>query len=191
MSPPLALVIPALWAMWGICWTIASAFAKPVRRRESAASRASHVVPLALGAALLASPRLAGPVLDARLLPRGPAWLGLGTALVAAGLLFSVTARLQLGRNWSATVTLKQDHTLTRGGPYRIVRHPIYTGILLAVLGTAVADGEWRGLLALAAVLVAFLWKLRIEERFMLEAFGEEYARYRRDVPAALVPWVC
>jgi len=186
---PSALAIPALWAAWVVYWMIASAFAKPVRRRESLASRASHVVPLALGAALLASRRFAGPMLDARFLPRGPTWFWLGTTLVAAGLLFSTAARMQLGGNWSGTVTLKQDHTLTRSGPYRVVRHPIYTGMLVAVLGTAVAEGEWRGLVAVAAVLAAFLRKVRIEERFMLEAFGEEYARYRREVPA-LVPWV-
>jgi protein-S-isoprenylcysteine O-methyltransferase Ste14 len=189
MRHPLALLIPALWAMWGVYWAIASAFAKPVRRRESAASRASHVVPLVAGAALLASWRLAGPTLDARFLPHGLAWFWLGTAMVVAGLLFAVAARRHLGGNWSGIVTLKQDHTLTRSGPYRLVRHPIYTGLLLAVLGTAVAEGEWRGLVAFAAVLVAFLRKVRIEEQFMLEAFGEEYARYRREVPA-LLPWV-
>jgi protein-S-isoprenylcysteine O-methyltransferase Ste14 len=186
MRHPLALAIPGLWATWGLYWMIASAFAKPVRRRESAASRMSHVLPLALGAALLASRRLAGPVLDARFLPPGLAWFWLGTALVAAGLLFSAAARMQLGGNWSGTVTLKQDHTLTLSGPYRVVRHPIYTGMLLAVLGTAVAEGEWRGLVAFAAVSAAFLRKVRIEERFMLQAFGEEYARYQREVPALM-----
>jgi len=186
---PPALAIPLLWAAWAVCWMIASAFAKPVRRRESAPSRASHMVPLAVGAALLASRRLAGAVLDARFLPRWPTWLWLGTTLVAAGLLFSAAARMRLGGNWSGTVTLKQGHTLTCSGPYRVVRHPIYSGMLLAVLGTAMAEGEWRGLVAFAAVLAAFLRKVRIEERFMLEAFGEEYARYQREVPA-LVPWV-
>lgn len=189
MQRPLALALPALWMAWGGYWIVASAFAKPARRRESAASRASHVVPLALGAALLASRRLSGPVLDARWLPRGLAWVWLGTALVGAGLLFATLARMQLGGNWSGTVTLKEDHTLTRTGPYRVVRHPIYTGLLVAVLGTAVAEGEWRGLVAFALVLAAFLRKVRIEERFMLKAFAEEYARYRRDVPA-LLPWV-
>lgn len=189
MRHPLALVIPALWAIWGLYWMIASAFAKPVRRRESAASRASHVVPLAVGAALLASRRLAGPGLDARFLPRGLVWLWLGTALVAAGLLFSAAARMRLGGNWSGTVTVKQDHTLTRSGPYRVVRHPIYAGMLLAVLGTALAEGEWRGLVAFAAVLAAVFRKMRIEERFMLQEFGEQYVRYQREVPA-LVPWL-
>ena len=75
-------------------------------------------------------------------------WLGL--IMVAAGIAFAVWARHYLGRNWSGTVTVKQDHELIRSGPYRLVRHPIYTGLLLAILGTAVAFGEWRGLLAFA-----------------------------------------
>ncbi len=80
----------------------------------------------------------------------GP-WLWIGTALVAAGLGFAVAARAYLGRNWSGTVTLKQGHELIRTGPYRLVRHPIYTGMLLAFVGTAMARGRVRGLVALAA----------------------------------------
>jgi protein-S-isoprenylcysteine O-methyltransferase Ste14 len=87
-------------------------------------------------------------------------------------------------------VTQKQGHTLTRSGPYRFVRHPIYTGLLLAIFGSGViALGEWRGLLALALVTAACLRKVQIEERFLLEQFGDAYARYRQEV-AALVPGV-
>ena len=92
-------------------------------------------------------------------------------------------ARWQLERQ----VTLKQDHELIRSGPYRWVRHPIYTGLLLAVLGSAIALGEWRGLIALALVTAAFLRKIAIEERFLTEQFGGVYAHYSRKVPS-LVP---
>jgi protein-S-isoprenylcysteine O-methyltransferase Ste14 len=183
------LLIPAMWLLWVAYWFAASLSVKPVRRRESAASRAWHFIPLAIGAALLASPRVAGPLLDGRFLARGAASFFIGVALVAAGLLFSAAARVHLGGNWSGTITLKQDHTLTRTGPYRFVRHPIYTGILLAILGSTVALGEWRGLVALALVLFAFLRKIPIEEQFMIEQFGDDYERYRREVPA-LVPGV-
>ncbi len=85
-------------------------------------------------------------------------------------------------------MTLKQDHTLTRSGPYRFVRHPIYTGLLLAIFGSGViALGEWRGLVALALVTAAFLRKIQIEERFLQERFGDAYSRYRHEV-AALIP---
>jgi protein-S-isoprenylcysteine O-methyltransferase Ste14 len=107
----------------------------------------------------------------------------IGTALLLAGLLFAIAARRHLGGNWSGTVTLKQDHMLTRSGPYRFVRHPIYPCILLAFLGSdVVALGEWRGLLALALITAAFPRKIQIEERFLLEQFSGAYARYRREV---------
>ena len=111
-----------------------------------------------------------------------------GAVLVAAGLGFSIWARRHLGRNWSVSVVVKEDHTLVRSGPYARVRHPIYTGILLALVGTVVAIGEWRGLAALALALLAFAWKSRAEEERMRETFPE-YEQYRRET-ASLIPFV-
>jgi protein-S-isoprenylcysteine O-methyltransferase Ste14 len=183
-------LIPAIWDAWALYWVAAAFTAKPVRRKESVASRLSHYIPLLLAIVLLVSPRFAGTVLSAHFLPRSRILFWIGTAVCIAGLLFSVAARRHLGGNWSGTVTLKQDHTLTRSGPYRFVRHPIYTGLLLAIFGSGViALGEWRGLLALALVTAAFLRKIQIEERFLQEQFGDAYARYRQEVPA-LIPGV-
>jgi protein-S-isoprenylcysteine O-methyltransferase Ste14 len=109
--------------------------------------------------------------------------------MLALGLGFAVWARVHLGRNWSNTVTLKRDHDLVRGGPYRLARHPIYTGALVAVLGTAIARGEWRGLLASAIVFAALWRKLGIEEKLLEEVFGDKYRSYRREV-RALIPFV-
>jgi protein-S-isoprenylcysteine O-methyltransferase Ste14 len=161
--------------------------AKPTRRREGIASRLSHMIPLAAGAALLAARHLPADWLSERFLPRAAFWFWPALSLVAFGLAISVAARVWLGGNWSGMVTLKQDHELVRSGPYRWVRHPIYTGLLLAVFGTAVAIGEWRGIIALALFAVAFLYKIRIEERFLVDRFGAAYGRYREQVPA-LVP---
>ena len=181
-------LIPVIWGAWVLYWFIAAFGAKPVRRRESAASRAWHVVPLALAILLLAFPPHAGSVLDTRFMPQSRPLFWIGTAVLLGGLLLAVAARRHLGGNWSGTVTLKQDHTLTRSGPYRFVRHPIYTGILLGIIGSGViALGEWRGLIALALITASFLRKIRIEEQYMLEQFGDAYAQYRREV-AALVP---
>jgi protein-S-isoprenylcysteine O-methyltransferase Ste14 len=181
-------LIPAIWAAWTLYWFIAAFAAKPVRRRESFASRVSHYIPLGLAILLLVSPRFAGAVLSTRFLPRSAILFWIGTTLLLAGLSFSVAARSHLGGNWSGSVTLKQDHTLTRSGPYRFVRHPIYTGLLLAIFGSGViALGEWRGLVAMALVTAAFLRKIRIEERFLHEQFGDAYTRYRQEV-AALIP---
>jgi protein-S-isoprenylcysteine O-methyltransferase Ste14 len=182
-------LIPGMWAAWTLCWCIGAFTAKPVLRRESMTSRLSHILPLCAAVALLVPSRFPNVILSEHFLPWTPTGFWTGAALIAAGLSFSAAARWSLGGNWSGTVTLKQDHTLTRVGPYRYVRHPIYTGLLVAVLGSAITEGEWRGLLALALIVFAFLRKIQIEERFMLERFGDTYARYRQEV-AALVPWV-
>ena len=112
----------------------------------------------------------------------------IGVALLALGLAFSVWARRHLGRNWSAHVVVKEDHALIRTGPYRHVRHPIYTGILLAMLGMAVAIGEWRTLVGFAFMVLSFAMKSREEESRMRETFPE-YGEYERGT-AALIPFV-
>jgi protein-S-isoprenylcysteine O-methyltransferase Ste14 len=99
-----------------------------------------------------------------------------------------VWARVYIGRNWSGTVTLKEGHELIRSGPYALVRHPIYTGLLLAFTGTAIACGDPAAVIGLALVLASFLYKLRIEEGFMRAVFPEQYASYAARVPA-LVPF--
>jgi protein-S-isoprenylcysteine O-methyltransferase Ste14 len=182
-------LVPGLWVAWVIVWWLWSRDVKPVRRRESAASRATHVVPLALAAFLLASRKPPGGLLDGRFLPAGSAAYWSGVALLVLGLAFSVWARAYLGRNWSGVVTLKEDHELIRSGPYRYVRHPIYSGLLLALLGTAIVRGDWLALLAVAIALGALWHKLRLEERWLGEMFGEDYARYQAEV-AALIPFV-
>ncbi len=107
-----------------------------------------------------------------------------------AGLAFStVAARRHLGRNWSGTVTLKEDHELIRTGPYRRARHPIYTGMLVGFIGSAISLGEVRGVVAVGLVIVAFLIKIRLEERWMTESFGDAYRRYRTEVKA-LIPYL-
>jgi len=178
--------IPALWLAWLLCWGAAAMGTKPTQRRESFASQLSHVVPLAMGVALLATLRVPFAWLSAPVLPAGAVGFWAGLALVVAGLGLSIAGRAWLGGNWSGTVTVKLDHELIRSGPYRSVRHPIYTGLLLALLGSAIALREVRGFLGLALVALAFLRKIAIEERFLIEQFGAAYDRYRAEVPALL-----
>jgi protein-S-isoprenylcysteine O-methyltransferase Ste14 len=182
-------LIPALWLGWGIYWCVSARDVKATTRQEGAASRLAHIVPLAIAALLLLTRWLPIPLLYLYFLPHTALTFFIGAGLVACGLAFAIWARAVLGRNWSGTVTLKQDHELIRRGPYRWVRHPIYAGLLLAFLGSALARGQWRGLLALAIVFFALWRKLRHEERWMSEAFGDEYAKYRAEV-AALIPFV-
>ena len=181
------LPLAVLWLAWLAYWVFAARDVKPVRRREPWASRLLTValtIPVAL---LTAAPGQWLPWLSARFLPDTMIVDWAGLLMVTAGLALAVWARTHLGRNWSGTVTVKEDHELVRSGPYAIVRHPIYTGLLLAMLGTAIILGEWRGLSALCFLSAAFLLKLRREERFMAESFPDTYPGYRAQVPA-LVP---
>ena len=108
---------------------------------------------------------------------------------MVAGLLFAVWARLHLGRNWSRSVTVKEGHELIITGPYTLVRHPIYTGILAGFLGTAIALSQVRGFIGFVLIFIAFWAKLRREEAWMRSQFGETYAAYARHT-AALVPYL-
>jgi protein-S-isoprenylcysteine O-methyltransferase Ste14 len=114
-------------------------------------------------------------------------WFGL--ALATAGVLLACWSRHILGRNWSSVVQIKQDHELIDSGPYRYIRHPIYTGLLLAFAGSALKVGDLRGLLAVAIVLASFWRKLRLEERWLTERFGSSYTAYMQRTKA-LVPGV-
>jgi protein-S-isoprenylcysteine O-methyltransferase Ste14 len=162
---------------------------KETVRGESSSSRLVYSVPLIAGGVLLGVPHVAGPVLDQRFHAHTFGWFLLGLAAVAPGLGLAVAARLRLGTNWSGRVTLKHGHELIVSGPYALVRHPIYTGILLALTGTALAVDRWRALIALPLVFVSLVVKLKIEERLMAKAFGKAYARYRVKVPA-LIPFI-
>ena len=183
--------ITVLWLAWIIYWLWSAAQTKSTQRRESRASRLSHMLPLLLGVWLIIWPRVSLPGLpwlSRPLLPPSGTRFLIAVLLVAAGLGYTVWARVHLGANWSGSVTQKEQHELIRTGPYAQVRHPIYTGLLVALLGSVIAWGEPRTLLGLAIVSGSFVRKLRIEERFMEELFPEEYPRYRAEVPA-LVPF--
>lgn len=109
--------------------------------------------------------------------------------LVVAGVGLACWSRYLLGRNWSSVVQIKQEHELIESGPYRYIRHPIYTGLLLAFVGTALRVGDVRGMLAVLIVFLSFWRKFRLEERLLEGTFGEAYRRYR-DRTAALIPGV-
>jgi protein-S-isoprenylcysteine O-methyltransferase Ste14 len=184
----LRFVVPALWIAWLLYWLVAARTVKTTRWREPITSRLLHGVPLILAALLLVGKRHLPSLLTERFLPQTSACPVLGVIMLAAGLGFAVWARRHLGPNWSGTVTLKEDHALIRTGPYNYVRHPIYSGILLALLGTAVVIGEWRGLLAFALAFTGLAYKSKVEEGRMREIFPE-YDQYRHET-AALIPWV-
>jgi protein-S-isoprenylcysteine O-methyltransferase Ste14 len=112
-----------------------------------------------------------------------------GAVICVCGLVFTLWARHTLAGNWSSDVTFKQGHELIRTGPYRFVRHPIYTGLLIMQAGTAILIGQLRGPISLALVGIGFWTKLRQEERLLIRHFPDAYPAYQREVKA-LVPFV-
>jgi protein-S-isoprenylcysteine O-methyltransferase Ste14 len=180
---------PALWIVFLLYWRIKAADTKATQRLESASSRILRFSVFLVAIVLLSLPRIPLPWLYLRLWPQGlgPFWLG--AAIAVGGLLFAVWARVHLGRNWSSEVTIKQEHELIISGPYAWVRHPIYTGILVGFLGTAIALSEVRGFIALMLILLVLWYKLRLEEQWMRSQFGETYASYAQHT-AALVPYL-
>ncbi len=178
-----------VWILFYVYWQIKAIHTKTTQRLEPVASRILRVCIFAIAIVLLVTTRIPRPWLYLQLWPVGllPFWLGAGVTI--AGLLLAVWARVYLGRNWSRSVTIKQDHELITTGPYAVVRHPIYTGILAGLLGTAIALSEVRGFIALVLFFIAFWIKLRMEEQWMRSQFGEAYATYAHRT-AGLVPYL-
>ncbi len=172
--------INALWALFGLYWLISALKRKKTKQRETWSQRFRYVLPLFVAFYLLARPEAHYGWLGARVVPANPAVEWIGVLLTAAGVAVALWARWHLGANWSGVVTLKEGHELIRTGPYRTIRHPIYTGILLALLGTAVAMGEMRGLLAVAIAWLSFYWKARREESFLTQEFGEKFEAHAK-----------
>jgi protein-S-isoprenylcysteine O-methyltransferase Ste14 len=193
MDLPYDKIIKGIWLAFALCWLWYARQVKAVQRRESRGLRfAKYWLPLIAAGALLGPGHWYGSGdgwLKLQWLPERDWLQALGCALALAGVALAVRARQVLGENWSVAVQLKRGHELIERGPYRWVRHPIYSGLLLAFLGTAVLVGELRGLLALAIVAVSFWFKLRLEERWLGEQFGAAYADYKTRVKA-LVPGI-
>jgi protein-S-isoprenylcysteine O-methyltransferase Ste14 len=178
-----------IWTVFWVAWILPAVFGKRTIRRQSSGSRILQIVLLLVAYVLIVNGRLGWDLLNRRVVPAGTASLWSGYGLLMAGMLFAGWARIFLGGNWSSSVTLKQDHTLVRSGPYRIVRHPIYTGLLVALLGTAIVLGELRCFIGV--ILAAIAWKMKSmnEEALMVEEFGDQYTRYRLQVKG-LVPYL-
>jgi len=185
---PIFIVISLLWLGWIAYRIFAARDVKAVAETASRQSRALYGIPLLIAAVLLFDTHL-GHFLNTRLVPHTPEVAWLGALLTAAGLAFAIWARVVLGRNWSGQVTVKEGHELIRTGPYALSRHPIYTGLVLALLGTALAVGEMRALIALLLAVGSFCYKMSLEEAVMRRTFGGAYDDYARQVKA-LIPFV-
>lgn len=175
-----------IWLGWFILWRLMAGRVKAAAQSETRLSRLSHLVPLILAGCLLTFPV---PGLDGRYLPPAIWIAALGVVVALAGLLVCVWARFTLAGEWSGWVEIKVNHELVVDGPYAFVRHPIYAGLLLMFMGSALAVGEWRAVLAVALAAASFWRKLRLEEAVMRRQFGDAYDRYAERTPA-LIPLV-
>jgi protein-S-isoprenylcysteine O-methyltransferase Ste14 len=178
-----------LFAVMVAVWLFGLLTVKPSARSQSLGSRLLEIGLTLLAASLVFTHYFQSGWRAWLFVPNSETSGMTGLLLVLLGIAFAIWARLVLGGNWSGRVTVKQGHTLIRRGPYTIVRHPIYSGLLLAFLGVAIILGQIRGLLGVGVLLLSFWLKSRIEERFMLEEFGAQYREYQRQVKA-LIPYV-
>ncbi|UVK52023.1 isoprenylcysteine carboxylmethyltransferase family protein [Mesorhizobium sp. AR02] len=185
MRPVTAITL--LWLIWAVSWGLAAFWADPVKRRAGFQAEMPYRAMLLFGAILFFIPAH-GYVGRLRLwIPdRIEAWICV--ALIAAGLMFSWWARLHLGRLWSGTVTAKAEHHVVDTGPYGLVRHPIYTGLLLAILATMAAKGTVWGIAGAILLIIGIVMKARLEERFLRSELGTAYDNYARRIPM-LVPF--
>ena len=184
MRPGVAII--ALWGGWAISWVVAMAWQAKTEARPGARGEMPYRLVLVIGG-ILVFVRAHGYVGPLRLwsVTWVEAWVCVG--LIAAGFAFTWWARIHLGPLWSGQITKKEGHRVIDSGPYGIVRHPIYTGLLLAIYATAAAKGTVWGV-AWALILTVGLWmKARLEERWLRGDMGPDvYDAYRRRVPMLL-----
>ena len=180
---------PVVWIAFLLYWRIKAAGTKTTKRIEPAASQILRALAFLIVIVLLSIPRIPLPWLYRQLWPTGIWPFCVGAVVTVLGLLFAVWARQYLGSNWSHAVTVKQGHELITTGPYALVRHPIYTGILTGFLGTAIALSQVRGVIGFVLIFLVLWTKLRKEEEWMRSQFGETYATYAHQT-AALVPYL-
>jgi len=182
-------LVVAAWVVWDGYWMISARGVKRAASKEPWSSRGPVVLGLLLSPLLMLAPWWFGGFMARRFLPEDDLLYSLGILVLACGVYWAFWARHTLGRNWSGRVTIKEDHELVKSGPYRFVRHPIYTGVLFAFLGSAIALGRVGGLFALGIMLSIFAYKMRLEEKVLDQHFGGKYADYRRSTKA-LIPLV-
>jgi protein-S-isoprenylcysteine O-methyltransferase Ste14 len=173
-----------IWLAFYTLWLIAALRTKRTVERADWGKRLYYYVPVLLGYYLMFGFDFDVPWLQHRLIPRTHAIAITAIVITLAGMAFAFWARAYLGSNWSSVPTIKEHHQLIRSGPYRLVRHPIYSGILLALMGTFLANGKVRGALSVIFLWIGWMMKSRVEEGFMVRTFGAEYEEYRRTTGA-------
>lgn len=185
-SPSPLWVSLALWVLFIGYWNAAAKNSAPEQSAESESSRQLHQQLMNAALLLLFIPV---PGLRLRFLPASPLIVPAGLAIHVASILLALWARRHLGRNWSGRITVKVDHQLIQTGPYKLVRHPIYTAMLGMFGGTALVSGELHALAGFVLIVAAYWRKIRLEEERLRANFGADYDAYRRQT-WALIPYL-
>jgi protein-S-isoprenylcysteine O-methyltransferase Ste14 len=189
VNPLAKNVISACWGVFVVVWLLAAIFTKRTVYRESGGKRLRYMIPILLGWFLVFRGYRLGPPFNVHIIPETDAILVAAAVLCLCGLGCCLWARAVLGRNWSGTVTLKEDHELIVRGPYRLVRHPIYTGLLAMLLATAMEQGHIAGLIGLVLAFLSFWIKSGNEEEVMFNQFPDQYAAYQERVKR-IIPFI-
>lgn len=168
------------WVIFLLYWFISAQKLKAIKKREPWNERIVYMAFMVSSYLLMFDDGLSLGWLGRRFVPASAELGTAGVAITFVGIALAIWARWHLGQNWSATVTVKEGHELIRSGPYGRIRHPIYTGMLVAFAGTALALGEYRGLLALGIAILAFFAKARKEERYLVQEFGTRFEEHIR-----------
>jgi protein-S-isoprenylcysteine O-methyltransferase Ste14 len=176
-----------IWIGWIVSWLVAALWSSRTEKLALTADTLLYRVIIVVGAILM-TPWASRRLLAVRLWHVGYAGAYALAAVTLAGILFAWWARIHIGRLWSGSITRKEDHHVVDTGPYALVRHPIYSGLILALLATALAQATANGLIGAALLTIGFWLKARAEERFLTAELGADvYGAYRRRVPM-LVP---
>jgi protein-S-isoprenylcysteine O-methyltransferase Ste14 len=180
------LVSAAIWIVMIVYWSISARNIRPVAKAEDAKISQRRQLLLNFAILMLFVPV---PGLTRQFLAPTRSAVATGFTVQAGSALFYFWTKQYLGRFWSSAVAIMKDHQLVRSGPYRVIRHPLYTGMLGMFAGTAIVSGQYHALIGAALGVAAYWGKIRIEERALSEAFGTEYDDYKRH-SSALIPWL-
>ena len=178
-----------IWTIWGFYWLIRYADVNRNKSVESFYSRALHLIPTVLVFFGFFSDVLNFSFFAIRILPDNNLIGITGNIFTVLSACFAVWARIELGRFWSASITLKEGHRLIRSGPYHYARHPIYTGLIFGLLGTALIIGKVFGFILVILTLGVYIRKIRNEETLMTAQFGNEYLNFKKETKA-IIPYL-
>jgi protein-S-isoprenylcysteine O-methyltransferase Ste14 len=174
------LLIETPWIIFVLYWIAGAIKTRATREKESAASRIAILAIEGTGYVLIFSGSAGIGFLGTRFMSRTQASAGLGVVLTWSGIGLAIWARYHLAEYWSARITIKEDHQLIRTGPYAHLRHPIYSGLVLATMGSALVIDEWRCVLGVCLVLTGYWFKARKEEAMLSQQFGDAFREHQK-----------